>query len=661
MRKILPRVLVAIAAGGLLPVLLSMTVSPAFGAKGDCGQPSSNGAKPAASDALTCLKEAVGQDTACDDKPCICDISGDGTTAVSDCLRLLKIAVGQPLSLDCDCGPDGFPCTSGMLESRLGSDLDTGWTGIAHDQDLILGARVSARILRRCSDDQSVCLRAEDCDNGDCVATCDCIDDPSCEITGPTHSKNCLTTLADCDTNRCLLGGSTQGTACTTNSDCTGGAVCSGSTGCPNGISCLAMFGPPLPLSSGGTPVCVLSLFDSPVTGTANSATGEGQASLSVKSRVFFGIQAHQPCPRCGAPDQQPAIGDSFTCEDGQFPGTACTVDGVSPIFGGTSFDCPPMLNTNVSGTGLAIRFREVTTGTTTKTAQLPCANLNFRSNPLNAPTDPGKCLDNNSACTSNADCKRCTEDPTTTCTNDTQCTGKGNCAEAPDQPITCGYWCQCGFCNGNASQPCFETSDCASGETCQVGPGSNAQNVPQQKPNDCADDGNICGELETERCATTEVGECSDQPYRNCQSGSTTCEDNNAGFCVVTARPCFESRITRTGRKSPLGQYCAFASNPDGSGKLCTTNGDCPDSSDVDDFCANQSSRPETVALFCVPATTSSSINNVGGLTGPGAIRFSGFIQTCSCGDSIVGCDEECEDGNTIRGDGCDDYCQDE
>jgi cysteine-rich repeat protein len=337
-------------------------------------------------------------------------------------------------------------------------------------------------------------------------------------------------------------------------------------------------------------------------------------------------------------------------------------VDGRSDVFGGTSFDCPPNLNANVSGAGLAIRFQEVTTETTTKTAQLPCANLSFRSNPLNAPTNPGKCLDNNQACTSNADCMRCTGDPTTTCSSNAQCTGKGTCAQAPDQPITCGYWCQCGFCDGNASLPCFETGDCPNGQTCQVGPGTgSAQNVPQQKPNDCSNDQFICGEVEPERCATTEVGECSDQPYRSCQSGSTTCEDNNAGFCVVESRPCFESRITRTGDPSPLGKYCAFATNQDGSGKTCTTNTDCPDQGEVDDFCADDTSRPATVALFCVPGTSSASINNVGGITGPGAVTLNSYITVCRCGDGVIGCDEDCDDSNTTNGDGCSDYCQDE
>src|SRR5205085_5889637 len=128
---------------------------------------------------------------------------------------------------------------------------------------------------------------------------------------------------------------------------------------------------------------------------------------------------------------------------------------------------------------------------------------------------------------------------------------------------------------------------------------------------------------------------------------------DNDGGECQISKRPCFETRITRTGVPSPLGRYCAFET------KQCTSNADC---TSIDtDFCAPDAARPESVALFCVPATASTSINRVGGITGPGAVRFRGFVQVCRCGDTAIGCDETCDDGNTVNGDGCDDYCQTE
>lgn len=640
------RVLAALFIGGALLTAPSASMA----AKGDCGQPSSSGASSTTSDALTVLKESVGQETACDTKKCICDVNSNGTVTTTDALQILRKAVGQPITLNCTCAdPNDKACTSAQFESRTGSDLDSGFTGIAHDSDIILGASINFRTLRRCSDTQAACTKDSDCASNDCVATCDCNGDTSCEITGPTGDQHCLTTLK----------------TCTTNADC------------PSGVACNYMFGPPLPLSSGGTPVCVISVFDGPLTGTADSATGEALTKSNLKSRVFLGITTDKPCPRCGTPEQNPKIGDVFTCSGGQFPNAACTVDGASPVFGGTSFDCPPELSANVSGAGLTIRFNEVTTGTVTKTAKLPCASLTFKSNPLNAPTNPGKCLDNNAACTTNADCKRCTGDSSISCTSDANCTGNGTCGTAPDQPVTCGYWCHCGFCNGNASLPCFENSDCSDGQTCQIGTGTGTQqNAPQQKPNDCSSDKFICGQDATEQCAATYQGSCSEKPYLACQDGTTTCEDNNGGECVIENRSCFEPRITRTGDPAPLGKYCSK-----GTATTCTTNADCrrcslddsvgcatnTDCSSVgagtcgDTECADDSSGPATVAMFCVPATSSSSINNVGGITGPGAIRLNGYLKVCRCGDSKIGCDEQCDDGNVVNGDGCSDYCQTE
>jgi hypothetical protein len=253
--------------------------------------------------------------------------------------------------------------------------------------------------------------------------------------------------------------------------------------------------------------------------------------------------------------------------------------------------------------------------------------------------------------CASNAECTRCTGDATIVCDSNSDCTGNGACSEAPDQPVTCGYWCNCGFCDDNPSLPCFENADCPDGQQCESGSGDAGANDAQEKPNDCSQDNFVCGQFDDELCAITTVGKCELQPYRNC-TDDTICLNNDAGSCLIDSRPCFESRITRTGTPSPLGEYCAFEN------KTCSSNADC---SQAGDFCAPDSARPQTVALFCIPATSNTAVNNAGGITGPGAVRLSSFIQVCRCGDSQVGCDEQCDDGNADGGDGCDENCQDE
>ena len=556
----------------------------------DCGQPSSSGDAPTTTDARTILRTAVGTPSTCSVKPCICDVSGDGLTNTSDALRTLKFAVGQEVELVCDCSTEpATACTSATVTVRAGSELDYGWTGIAHDSALAAGFSMEMDIVRRCTTNDAVCTQDAQCpDSGTCVATCDCLSDSTCEFVSSGQQLRCLTTQKPCASN----------------------------ADCSSGVACVEFAAPPQPVSSGGTPVCFTPVFRESPTGTGDMLSGEFHWNTDLQPRNALGITISQPCPRCGAPSADLAVGQQYTCEGGQFPGAGCTVDGVSNLFGGTSYDCPAVFSSSTSGWALSLPLRDITTATTTRTAQLPCANFSFKSNPLNAPANPGKCLDNSAACSSNADCRRCGGDSEVACSQDSDCSNdSGPCAEAPDQPVTCGYWCHCGFCDGNGSQPCLQTSDCSAGQTCQVGPGiGNAQNAPQQRPNDCSFDKFICGQLEQEQCGLTQQGKCSLQPYRVCAS-DTACVSNDAGTCVFEPRSCFEPRITRAGSPSPLASYCALL-----EGSVCTTNADCPVEGD---HCVADTSEATSVALTCMPATASSAINAAGGITGPAALTL--------------------------------------
>ncbi len=66
-----------------------------------------------ASDALATLKRAVGSASACDEKPCVCDVNSDGAVTSSDALRVLRVAVGQQVQLACDCPCGGEPACNG--------------------------------------------------------------------------------------------------------------------------------------------------------------------------------------------------------------------------------------------------------------------------------------------------------------------------------------------------------------------------------------------------------------------------------------------------------------------------------------------------------------------------------------------------------------------
>ncbi len=612
----------AVVACGLL-----FPVAPSFAAKGDCGQPVSTSSRPTVADIFAILWEAVGRASACDPEPCLCDVDGNGTIALSDAIRVLRGMVGQPVTLTCDCDDDIDPgCTSAAF-TIADSDFDRGWTGLAHDGELLQGSGFSVRMKSVCSSTTSVeCTRNDDCPGSEtCEPTCNCNDDQSCELTGPAHEKHCRNDLETCDSD----------------------------SDCDPDVPCVHLLGPPTPLSAGLIPVCAVLEFQEPISGSFDSGTGETRLSTSLRMRHYLGIDIDQPCPQCGTPDQDPAVGDQFTCTGGLRNGQACTVEGVSVLFGGASTDCPPAPESNISSAGLAIRLGELTTDTATTTARLPCKFFGFTGNPTVPGSNP-KCLDKLAAgdpvCASNADCRRCTEDIETSCASNGDCTGKGLCGEAPDQPVTCGFWCSCGFCNNDPALPCFETSDCPEGQACQMGTGTGTQpNLPQQRPNDCSDDGFLCGGEADEQCAKTQKATCSEQPYLLCDSNADCA---GAGVCHSEARPCFESRITRSGEASPLGKYCAFEN------RTCDTNADCTTSGD---FCAADAARPETVALLCMPATANAAVNATTGITGPGALRLGNFVQVCRCGDGVVGCDEECDDANVTNGDGCDQVCRDE
>ncbi|HXC50294.1 MAG TPA: hypothetical protein VN634_05365 [Candidatus Limnocylindrales bacterium] len=88
----------------LVTTLFAFGAAPAaVAALGDCGQPQSTGNGPKTADALAALKKAVGSPSACDAKPCICDVDGSGTVTTTDALRLLRAAVGQSVELSCSC------------------------------------------------------------------------------------------------------------------------------------------------------------------------------------------------------------------------------------------------------------------------------------------------------------------------------------------------------------------------------------------------------------------------------------------------------------------------------------------------------------------------------------------------------------------------------
>src|SRR6185369_1662426 len=86
---------------------------------------------------------------------------------------------------------------------------------------------------------------------------------------------------------------------------------------CGAGDVCHCMFGPPLALNSGGTPVCVVNRFAQEFTG-GTSVVGSYDVGTRTKALVYTGIGQLNPCPTCNG-DANPNSQDSAggTCSGG--------------------------------------------------------------------------------------------------------------------------------------------------------------------------------------------------------------------------------------------------------------------------------------------------------------------------------------------------------
>jgi len=104
-------------------LVTALAPAPAVHAgQGDCGQPSSTGDSPTATDALTALRAAVSL------AQCllsVCDVDGTGSITASDALIILKVAVGQSIMLGCPAEMPMWPADPADYTPGPVSYLDT--------------------------------------------------------------------------------------------------------------------------------------------------------------------------------------------------------------------------------------------------------------------------------------------------------------------------------------------------------------------------------------------------------------------------------------------------------------------------------------------------------------------------------------------------------
>jgi cysteine-rich repeat protein len=363
----------------------------------------------------------------------ICNGACSCAPAANECPGLgeltLKAGYGIPCGSNDDCGVG--VCDPVTARCKTATELDTGWTGISHDADV--------------NDDQ-VLLGNIECASG--TAPCGV-----CEVAGinPTNGVcRCV------NNNRVICDQPFRNDT----DDC-GGQLCT------------CYLGPPLPLSAGNTPACVVNRFAADISGTANVDLGAGNINVSLRSVVFLGQGLTIPCPYCEG-DPIPADGvRGGVCRFGKDVGQSCDVDAISTTFpapggDGHSLDCFPDPGKNVSGTGLVIELAQ-TTSSVSLFADVDCGFPPFVKEECHC----GICSGNGSfPCSSNTDCEvagfglcqsRGFGDPRAN-----QCAGAGGCTLGPDGDATCDEGPEDKYCDavvrasGEGFIQCLGNADCS-------------------------------------------------------------------------------------------------------------------------------------------------------------------------------------------------------
>ncbi len=351
--------------------------------------------------------------------------------------------------------PAGFPVlfNAGYGAQLTNSELDSGFNGGAHDVDIV--DAFQSAVLTACDSDCDNCVVTEDptpgfcrCDN-DITVTCD---EPF---------------AADVD-------------------DC-------------GGDTCNCFFGPPLALSSSGTPVCVINEITGPLDCNCNGITGEctGNCEIGLTSRLHSGIGQTKPCPTC----------EAGTCSGGPRDGFACTVDATHPDFGPGAIECPPDPGSKISDLAIALNL---THGVASKPFGTQC----------DAPLASLTCA-----------CAVCSGDSTVPCNSDAECAavGAGVCDSNGGGAARFPNACSDGICGVDPDDPSGQEGICTGGSDTVV----------------------FCdGHL---RQSGRGLIPCSSDA--DCDALDPECDGGDCGSCtLVQGRDCYLDPIEAAGAPSPYG-----------------------------------------------------------------------------------------------------------
>lgn len=329
---------------------------------------------------------------------------------------------------------------AGGANGATKTSLNTGWTGLAHNADVIDGYEGAVTVDCSASDDCSAC-----------TVTLDPV-----KTAGNSYCRCDADVTVSCDT---IDGADAD--------DCGGG-------------DCSCFFGPPLPLAAGGISTCVTNEIVAELDGLADVGAGTSTTTVSTAAKVHTGGSGtlQIPCPIC-AGDTTPNDGSrDGLCEGGPRDTLACDENGRNDGFGGgLSYDCQPDPGTNATGTGIKLAL-ELTTGTTSLPQTITCGGA--------LPAE-------------NCWCRTCGNDLTVGCGSDQDCVDAGvggtcgDVTEPQTQPNNCvdticdtaGFANGFGFCAANSPNqfcdgqvqnsgkgivPCSSNGDCTALDASCIG-----------------------------------------------------------------------------------------------------------------------------------------------------------------------------------------------
>jgi hypothetical protein len=559
----------------------------------------------------------------------------------ADCVDALQVPQSAAYPTECNActePPASGPCPTQLTFTADGPhvDLDSGFTGLAHDAHVPTNGRLTLNVSGCAGVSQPTCGQCNvsgplDNPGGPAFANHRCRDGSWVQCSSDsdcTNAKECLngtdngavcSSDPECAGSSCV-GGTNANAICTDPSQCPGG-TCTPATCVNAGLvgPCIFFFGSPLPLVAGGVSTCIVNEIVGAVGGTINLDDGTSTNNVPLASKVFPVGDEQGPCPHC----------NSGTCENGPRTNQACTITGHSDFFGDVSLDCPPNPG-SLAGT-LSINLN-IATGTQSKTVTA--------SNPQCRQTGYTglKCLCdtcNNvgqDGCSTNADCpvsgggpgicggKRCiggtqAGEPCATCIG-----GTNHGANCSNNSVCPGGTCSNPkhVCAGGANNlnPCSVNSECPGG-TCAECEGGGACNRPGEatQPNSCLDDtstpGLDCVDIGNNQgeCAVGPQDQvCSLQIYHtcgidaDCQPGSLSCPNCLPGqTCISRKRPCFTDN-------GVIGNSVKVAGSPD--------------------IPCGGISKPTVGTFFCVAPVGASAVNAAGGLPALGRVRIPGIVD---------------------------------